>query len=32
MNLNPNSLTVLDNCYVEPALTESREAMTASSL
>ena len=32
LNLNPNSLTVLDNCYVEPCLTESRETMTASSL
>lgn len=24
LNLNPNSLTVLDNCYVEPALAEAK--------
>ncbi|MBR1757778.1 MAG: glutamine--tRNA ligase/YqeY domain fusion protein [Lachnospiraceae bacterium] len=24
VNLNPNSLTVLDNCYVEPALAEAK--------
>jgi len=25
LNLNPNSLTVIDNCFVEPALAEARE-------
>jgi glutaminyl-tRNA synthetase len=24
MNLNPNSLTVIDNCYVEPAIQEAK--------
>ena len=26
LNLNPNSLTVLDNCYVEPCLLKSAKA------
>ena len=31
LNLNPNSLTVLDNCVVEPELMNAK-LMTASSL